>query len=75
MSLDISAGQRRYSAIRIVEPFDTSRQALDNHIGRIGDRVRTLIRPYPGGFGHQSGLIPVLETDPDRLGGCEHQMT
>ena len=47
----------------------------DHQIRRIGDRVRTLAGPHVCCLRHQSGLVPILEPDPDLLGGCEHQMT
>jgi hypothetical protein len=57
-----------------VEPFDPSRQVSDHHIRGVGHRVRTLTRLHVCRLGDQTGLIPVLVSESDLLGCCEHQM-
>ncbi len=55
------------------ETCDASRQSPNHDVRGVGNGVRSLAGPHRGGFGDQTGLVSVVEPDPDLLGSTEHQ--
>jgi hypothetical protein len=58
----------------VVEVLDATRQATDHDIGRIRDRVRTLAGPHRSRFGHQSGLVTIVEPCPDLIRAADDDL-
>ena len=49
-------------------------QTTDHHVRCERDRVRTLAGPHPCRFGHEAGLVTVLETGPDLVGATDDDL-
>jgi hypothetical protein len=68
-------GEHQVEALDLaVEHHDASGQATHRELGCVQDRVRTGTRPQFRNLGHETGLVPVLETSPNLFRTGEHEM-